>query len=339
MWGMGTPTAPDNKTMHLSNQTTNPWNDNVYRLGVSYNMGAGFYSLYGNGIGVQNRARFYHNSHINCVRAFSDVPRCGNIDLDAGGSVSIFNSVFYQAWSDLVTTNIDVVGESSGTVTKDFNLAFAPGGSVTFVSPWTDQAHEQSNVDPRLTNVGSLDFTLQSDSGARGVGGALTTTSGSGSSSTSLTVAAGTGSFFIGDNSSNLPQYGGTLAPGDTITVGSTAAQVSSVSGDVITLASPVSWSSGASVYFGSSTTIDVGAYPYKAGGYTLSATYATAGGTVTITPNDASLVRFVVCYRDTIPYAIDNSSPYTCAQPTGTFAARVYPRYASATRWVVATP
>src|SRR5262249_37328085 len=147
---------------------------------------------------------------------------------------------------------------------------------------------------------------------------------------TILTVAANTGSFFIGDNFSNLPQYGGGLVPGDVITVGSTAVRVSSVSGDRLTLALPISWSSGAPVYFGSSSTVDIGAYPYKAGGYALSASYAIAGGTATITPNDASLVRFVVCYSDRVPYAVANSTPYTCAAPaSGTFSARVYPRYA----------
>ena len=167
------------------------------------------------------------------------------------------------------------------------------------------------------------------------VGGPLTTASGSGSDSTTLTVAPNTGSFFIGDNASNLPQYGGALVPGDVITVGSTTVRVSSVSGDTLTLASPISWSNGAPVYFGSSSTIDIGAYPYKAGGYALSASTAIVGGTATITPNDASLVRFVVCYSDRVPYAVDNSSPYTCAVPAGTFSASVYPRYASKTLWV----
>jgi hypothetical protein len=90
-------------------------------------------------------------------------------------------------------------------------------------------------------------------------------------------------------------------------------------------------------VYFGSSSTVDIGAYPYKPGGYTLSASYAISGGTATVTPNDPSLARFVVCYSDNVPYAVDNSSPYTCAAPAGTFSARVYPRYPSQTLWVTA--
>jgi hypothetical protein len=237
----------------------------------------------------------------------------------------------------VVTSGITPWAQSGGTFSANYNLAYDPDGAVSFGSWWNNQANEQSNVNPQLTNVSTLDFTLQSGSGARGVGGPLTTTSGGGSSSTTLTVAANTGSFFIGSNASNLAQYGGTLVPGDFITVGSTTVQVSSVSGDTLTLASPISWSSGAPVYFGSSSTIDIGAYPHKAGGYALSASYAISGGTATISPNDPSLVRFVVCYSDSVPYAVDNSSPYTCAAQGG-FSARVYPRYASRTLWVTAT-
>ena len=107
--------------------------------------------------------------------------------------------------------------------------------------------------------------------------------------------------------------------------------------GDTPTLVSPISWSNGAPVYFGLSSTIDVGAYPYKSGGYALSAGNQIISGTATITPNDPSLVRFVVCYSDNVPYAVANSSPYTCAIPAGTFSARVYPRYASQTLWITA--
>ena len=91
-------------------------------------------------------------------------------------------------------------------------------------------------------------------------------------------------------------------------------------------------------MYFGTSSTIDVGAYPYKAGGYALTATYTVSTGTVTIAPNDASLVRFVVCYSNGVPYAVDNSSPYACPFAVA-FSAKAYPRYPSATLSVAATP
>jgi len=333
-YGIGTVTSSDNKAFHAQNQQANAWNDNIWRLNLTYNMGSGFFSMYDT-TGALNRFRFYHNTHAFCDRANNagQFDNCGNISAQFGHGVSasIYNNIFYQAWADVAVSNLAVWSESfSPVVTKDYNLAYSPNGSVTFQSQWNVQAHPQSNVNPSFVNATS-DFSLQSGSGARGVGGPLTTTNGSGSG-TSLTVAATTGSFFIGDNSSNLPQYGGKLVPGDFITVGSTTVQVSRVSGDTLTLASPISWNNGDPVYFGSSSTIDIGAYPYKSGGYALSASAAIVGGTATVTPNDASLVRFVVCYSDTVPYAVANSSPYTCAAPAGAFSARVYPRYPSQT-------
>jgi len=340
-YGIGTITSTDNKAMHVQPQVV-AFNDDIWRLNVTYNMGGAFFSVYDWDFPI-NRFRFYNNTHVNCDRANSGTQfnSCGTLSAQGGHglSASVYNNIFYEAWSDAATTSITPWDENNGlpVVTKDYNLAYSPIGSVTFQSPWTGQTHVQSNVNPSFANASS-DFTLQVGSLARGAGGALTTTSGSGSNSTTVTVAANTGSFFIGSNASNLPQYGGALVPGDVITVGTTSAQVSSVSGDTLTLASPISWSNGAPVYFGLSSTVDLGAYPYKSGGYALSATYAIVGGTATITPNDASLVRFVVCYRDGVPYTVDNSSPYTCAVPdTGTFSARVYPHYASTTLWVTA--
>jgi hypothetical protein len=124
--------------------------------------------------------------------------------------------------------------------------------------------------------------------------------------------------------------------PGDFITVGSTTVQVSSVSGDTITLASPISWNNADPVYFGSTATIDIGAYPYKAGGYTLSATKAQVGSTVTITPNDATLARFAVVYENGMPKCIaDVSNSWACNVGAGVVTARIFPRYASQTRYV----
>jgi hypothetical protein len=345
IYGIGTPTITHNKAMHISNQTGGrtsriggvPWNDNIWRSSVTYNLGSGFFSVY-DFSGPINRLHFYNNTHVNCVRA-NNTPQhtnCGNLSAVVGNGVSatIHNSIFYQAWAD-VASDVAVWAESgSPSVTKDNNLAYSPNGSLKFWGNWNQQAYAKSNVNPRFVNASS-DFTLQSSSGARGTGGALTAASGSGRSSTSLRVAANTGSMFIGDNAVNLPQYGGALVPGDEITVGFTTVQVSGVSGDTLTLASPISWNDGDPVYFGSSRTVDIGAYPYKSGGYALRATYAIAARTATITPNDPSLVRFVVCYDDGVPYAVDNSSPYTCAAPAGKFSANVYPRYASPTLWL----
>jgi hypothetical protein len=335
-FGIGTTTSSDNKFQHVANDGSSDWVDNVWRQNVAYNMGSAFFSQYSINFSVL-RTRFYSNSILDCDRASANVSAdgCGNIQRNGStNTASILNNVFYQAWGDSKTTNVFVWDESGTvTVTKDYNLAFSPNGSVSFFSQWTGQAHEQSNVDPQLTNVSTQDFTLQSGSGARGAGGPLTTATSC--SGTTLNVATGTGSFFIGDNSANLTQYSGKLVPGDTLTLVSTPHTVVSVSSDAITLDASVSCSNGDNVYYGPSSTIDIGAYPYKAGGYTITAT-RSGTTTVTIAPNDASLVRYVICYSDGVPYTVANASPYTCAASAGVFQARVYPRYPSLTPWVV---
>jgi hypothetical protein len=248
------------------------------------------------------------------------------------------NNLFYQAWGSSATTNITAWNASAGgsVSSADYNLAYDPDGSVTFGTQWTTQANELSNVNPSLTNVASDDFTLQSGSSARNAAGPLTTTSGSGTGTT-FNVATGGGGFFRGANT-NLTAYGGALMPGDVITVGTDVVTVSSISTDAITVTSSFTWANGENVYLGDDTTPDIGALPYFAS-YTLTATYGTAvGGAVPITPSNTALVRFVVCYRDAVPYAVDNTAPFTCPNVSG-FSARVYPRYAVATRYVTATP
>jgi hypothetical protein len=114
--------------------------------------------------------------------------------------------------------------------------------------------------------------------------------------------------------------------------------QISSIAGDAITTTTSFTWANGESVYFGADTTPDIGAYPYKAGGYTLTATYTNTAGAITVTPSDASLVRWVVCFNDGLPTVVDNSSPFTCSGITGTAAVYVYPLFASTTLRVTAT-
>ena len=126
---------------------------------------------------------------------------------------------------------------------------------------------------------------------------------------------------------------------GDTITVGTDEVTISAISGDTITVTKPFTWANGDPVYFGTDTTPDIGAYPYKSGGYSLSGAYSLNNGTVTVTPDDASLVRWVVVYEDGIPVGVANSSPYSISGVgNGTLDVRIYPRYASSTLYVKAT-
>lgn len=344
VFNLGTPAFSNNKFHHQQNESTSVWADNIYRLNVSYNLGGGVMSLYNNaGAGGNLRTREYHNTWVKPERAQS-VTGCESIGSGATTGLYSYNNIYYQCQSPGISTNIAVWAFGSGTTSAllftDYNLAFDPDATDTFTAQWTGQAHEQTNVNPNFVDAANLDFHLGAGSGsganARGTGGPLTTATSC--SGTTLNVASLGAAFFIGDNSANLSQYGGKLAPGDTITVGaSTTRTIASIAGDAITVDSSLTCSASDPVYFGSTSTPDIGASPYKAGGYTLSAGYTIGGGTATITPNDPSLVRFVVCYNDNVPYEVSNSAPYACAVPTGAFSATVYPRYASQTQSVAA--
>lgn len=343
-FGIGTPTANNNKFHHQQNEGSVAWADNVYRRNVGHNIGSGVYSLYSTSAN-NLRTRFYHNTFVLNDRAVSGTAACGAGGAQGVGtttSVYLTNELYQECWSADVTSGISgfTFGAGSGTssITQDYNLAYDPDGAVTFSAAWNAQAHEQSNQDPGLTNVAIDDFHLAAASGgAYGNGGPLTTTSGSGTGTTFNTVANGAANFF-GLNAT-LDQYGGNLATPDTITVGTDTCTVQSISGDAITCAETFTWADAESVYLGTDTTPDIGAFPYKAGGYALTATYSISGGIATIVPNDTTLVRIVVCYNSGMPIVVDNTSPYTCSVGSGAFSARVYPLYASTTLYAQAAP
>ena len=340
MFGQGTPTSVDNKIFHAENQSGQTWVDDVWRFNLIYNTGsASAFSMYSDSGGNTSTGwKFYNSTHVFGSRATANNGSqvCGNIQNNGGGalSFSVYNTLYYECWGPSANTSILPWSTTNPTL-KDYNLGFSPQGAVTFAANWATQSHPQTNVDPKLNNVAGLDFTLQTASPARGAGGPLTTATSC--SGTTLNVATGTGSFFIADNSGNLTAYGGKLVPGDTITVNSNQYVVSSISTDALTLGTSITCSNGDAVYFGTTSTIDIGAFPYKSGGYTLSATKSCGGSTCTVTPNDTSLVRLMVCFENAVPYAVVNASPFTCNNPLGTSEIRVYPRYASTTQWVIA--
>jgi hypothetical protein len=323
--------------------TCGPITDNVFRRNVWHNYSTNTFGPESSAtVGILN-TRIYHETFVDTERVAPGSPAytatIRNINFATSGITNtgfFFNNIADDAWSPSVSTNITVFtisGSGAAWTAADYNLAYESGVTLTFAASWSAQTSEQSNVDPVFTNRAADNFTLQASSGAIGVAGPLTATSGAGTGTT-FSVATGGGGFFRGPNT-DIDQYDGALTEGDVITVGTDTVTVVSVSGDDITVTPSFTWADGESVYYGNDTTPDIGAFPYKAGGYTLSATYTGTN----ITPNDASLVRFVVCYDDSVPYQVDNSSPYACSSPTGTFSARVYPRYAGTTLWADATP
>lgn len=337
-FGTGLASSYPIKVFHAQNEQANAWSDNVWRHNVVYNLGsASAHSNYTNGgAGAQNRWRYYNNTYVLGNRGVASGESCGGTSA-SGGAITyyVFHNIYDQCWGDSVTTNV-IPWDGNAPTGKDRNLAYSPLGTITFQAGWTNQANELTNVAPGFVDRANADFTLTSGANARGAGGALTTATSC--SGTTLNVAANTGSFFIGDNSANLAAYGGALVPGDFLTINSTTYQVVSRSGDALTLSASLTCSNGDSVYFGTSSTIDLGAYPYNAGGYNLTASYTRAGNDLTITPSDAGLVRYAICYEDGIPTTVDNASPFACTVGASTtLDIRVYPRYPSNTLYASA--
>lgn len=344
---VGTGSLSDEHGILLQNQTPGTscesscgdLNENLFRFNVWHNISSGN-SVDQATQGPITNTRFVHESYVNLMRNSASTAYSVLLNANGVGTINGYfhNGLFYQAWGASVTTNVKGFdAQQDATVTTaDYNLAFDPDGNVTYTTPWTSQANELSNIDPALTSVATDDFTIGSGSGARDAAGPLTTTSGA-DTGTTFNVATGGGGFFRGPNTS-IDVYSGALTKGDEIMVGTDCVTVASIATDAITVTASFTWGDAESVYLGCDTTPDVGAYPYKAGGYTLSATYTTTGGAINVTANDDSLVRFVVCYDDGVPYAVDNSSPFGCSTPSGTLTARVYPRYASTTLSVDAT-
>jgi hypothetical protein len=301
--------------------------ENVFRRNVMHNLGNGSWGNSFATVGAHQYYRLYHNS-IASPQLETDAYYGGNF-YNGVDYVYIKNNLDYEP-SSTQLTYIEVYHLALSNFGMGYNLAYSPRGSISFISPWTTQTSKVENLDPLLVNPAS-DLRLTASSPAIGAGGPLTTVASTSGTGTTFSVATGTGGYFRGPDTS-LPQYGGNLTKGDTITVGTDVLTVASVSGDAVTVTSSFTWANGDPVYFGNDTTPDIGAYPYKSGGYTLSATYS-GSGTITISPNDASLVRFVVCYSSNVPYEVDHTSPYTCTAPSGTFSARAYPLFASSTQ------
>ena len=336
-----------NSNEHISSiqtqSSTGTFYNNIYRYNLAYFLGNGGLSI----DQITNGATYtiaYNNTNCEMQEATDDIPY-GDAILWGGSSYNLVkNDLGYEAWSNNKSTGIESIYLSGTGSTKDYNFAADPDGTVSFASSWTSQAHEVSNGDPDFQNY-PTNFYIGSSSDAIGNAGPLTTVTSA--SNTGTTFNVDVGEYFRGDYT-GFSQYGGGLSAGDVITVGDGAnrdvVRISSISGDALTVESSFTWANGENVYFGDSTkwsqsTPDIGAYPYKSGGYTLSGTYNNSGGTISITPNDADLVRTVVVFEDGIPIGADSIAPFSVSGAgAGTLIVRMYPKYASTTLYTDAT-
>jgi hypothetical protein len=240
----------------------------IMRFNVSSHIGTDMNGTQGTGLLDDNGGYAY-------VKTYNNTVACNgwdgsNTDSFASNSShgSVINTIYYYCHS---MSGQDPYaawgGAQTGFVAKN-NLGYCTSVLCNLLTSGGTFLTDLGNlvkVNPLFVNVASDDYHLQVGSPAIGAGSYLTTTSGSASGSTSLTVADA--SFF-------QDGMGITGVQPDGIRIGaSTTVQISSINyaTNVITLASPVSWSSGAGVYLYkdsrgnvvlSGANPDVGAYP-----------------------------------------------------------------------------
>jgi hypothetical protein len=181
--------------------------------------------------------------------------------------------------------------------------------------------------DPLFNDYASQDFSMNTGSPLEDAARYLTQANGSGSSSSSLTVDEA-GWFMDG--------WG--IVQGDKIRIGSNAAvEITNISGSVLTLASAQTWSDNDGIFYATYYD-DIGALPYRSGGFTVSGNWSASGNNHTANMDNDDLVRMVVFYENGIPQSPDYDSPYEYTGSGGTITANIYARFASQIPVVAAT-
>jgi hypothetical protein len=254
-----------------------------------------------------------------------------------GGPAS---SGFYYVWSQNTPSNFNFsLSNIFYNVTTGRAYAISAGSDLTHHHDHADVASDIPNgvngniiSNPTLVswvNYGANDLTLKATAPDIDVAAPLTTVTSLSSSGTSF-VVANADWFYDG--------FG--LTEGQKIYVGNdnnlTVTAVDYTT-RTVTVSAPITWINGEGVgyaYRGNGP--DLGAYEH--GDTVLTAAALASAGdihTVTIT-GDA---RFVVFYRDGIPYASDFTPPYSATISDGTVAAKAYALHAQAVPVINALP
>lgn len=184
-----------------------------------------------------------------------------------------------------------------------------------------------SILDPLFVEPATLrDFRLQSGSPARNAGTYQTTVSSADGSGTSFDVSD---ALVFSDG------FG--IMTGDLITVsGNSATRITAISGSTITVANSQTWTNGAPAYWGSSTTPDIGAFPYGSSELTAAAIGQRSVTNYVVAPTGDA--RGVWYYVDGIPTFWTEDAPYAFTNTTGTVTAKVYALYAQQSPVVLST-
>lgn len=287
--------------------------DLTIRGNISHNIGSYFHAIDG-----PDYTRMYNNTFADAgtLRSWFGYYYASNNNYN-------FNNIYYDNNSSLTAPYY--IGAAGGTVDGSKNVCFQVG-TVT-----GDADACVSTSDPLFTNYAANAFTLQTDSPAKNTGQYITLANGAGESATALVV----------DDAEYFTD-GFTLTGGDIIKIGANdPVAITAINYDTktITIATAQTWSDNAEIYWrDQDATPDIGAWEYKAS-HALTGTWALADGTVTVTPSDASLVRFVEVSENGVPVGTDYSSPYTVSGVgAGLVTVRIFSMHASTTPIVMAT-
>jgi hypothetical protein len=322
--------------MHWWNYSNDPLNDSAgpmqHHRNVVVGLGSG--STIHNGNWDLDGIFFVNDTYYQAQRAAdATTVRYGVATGGTPANVGIFNSIFVDWWGPSATSLEGYQFSSAPSFFHDGNLAWDSSRSPN-AGLWNANAlylGGQTNgcvdCNPMFVDAANTNFLIGASSGARSQGRPIT----------AVTSASGTGtSFDVGEARwMHAPNsVFGNFDFGTVITIGTDVRRVTGISGNTVTVDSAVTWTQYDEVFFGDSTTPDIGAYPYGHVKLTA-ATYAVEGGTATVTPVGDAFVT--VKFRNLVPVTIDNSSPFSFSDHQDGDSYRVYAAYASDTPWVLA--
>jgi hypothetical protein len=277
----------------------------IIRGNVAYNFGSG-------GIGVisMDKVNTYNNTFYKFCQGGDGALGIwyGRASPPIGGLFA--NTIIYDRG-----LSRDALNVQDGT-----NIFFA--GNLGFMAG-TEASYVSTN-DPLFINIASSDFRINAGSPAIGAG----------TNFIRITSAAGTGTTFdINDGQLLIDGWG--IVDGDIVTIAGTTTKVLSIVENSVTVANPVTWSTGTPVYWGSFGRADIGALPF--GSTELTRAKLIQDGT-NYTVNPTGDVRGIWFYVDGIPTIWDSEPPYAATIATGVVTAKAYALYAQANPVVLCT-
>jgi hypothetical protein len=296
------------------------WRDFTIRGNIASSVGSYAHELSG-----VDSLRIYNNTFVDFVNN-------STIGYNSISSAFHFNNLYYEANSTPINPYNTRTTYGTSAITASNNACVI--GST--------HASCAVNTDPLFTNYASGDFTIQTGSPAKNTGKYITLANGAGDNTTTLIV----------DNARYFTDGFG-MTGGDIIKIGANdpvtitsinytgAATADACNGisNCIIISTAQTWADNAEIYWrDQDATPDIGAWEYKAS-HALTGTWALSEGTVTVTPSDASLVRFVEVSENGVPVGTDYTSPYTVSGVgAGLVTVRMFSLHASTTPIVMAT-